>query len=172
VAALDDVNDLLAAFLVAAADALTLTDEGPPARIYMSSGRPALDCCGQLTCWATNLGNADSIQDIGGMASPKRQQSRAQPVLTVVIQATRCTVTTKDGRAPSPEALAGVSRMTNQDLWALWNHLNRELRDGTLAKICKGVWRDGAVAVDAQGGCVGWEITYRVPIDGGLLDAT
>jgi hypothetical protein len=160
------------AFLVAATEALTLTDAGPPSRIYTSAGRPALDCCGQLTCWATNLGNADSIQDIGGLASPKRQQSRAQPVLTVVIQATRCAPTVEERKLPSPQALSEVSRTTGQDLWALWNHLNAQLRNGALATICKGAWRDGAVAVDAQGGCVGWEVTYRIPIDGGSLEAT
>jgi hypothetical protein len=172
VASLDDINDVVAAFLVAANDALALTDAGPPARIYTSASRPALDCCGQLTAWAQALGNAESLSNVGGLGGSTRpQKGGAQPVLTVFIQATRCAPTPKEsgGRVtlPSPEALAAVSRATNQDLWALWNHLTYELRKGTLAKVCSGAWRDGATAIDNQGGCVGWELVYRYPIDGG-----
>lgn len=171
-ATLDDVNTITAAFLEAATDALELTDEGAPGRIYTSASRPALDCCGQLTCWAQLLGDADSATNQGGLTGATRtRKSGAVPVLTIFIQATRCAPVPEDSggklRLPSAEALAAVSRITNQDVWALWNHLNYELRNGSLAEVCKGAWRDGVTAVDGQGGCVGWEIVYRYQLEGG-----
>ena len=173
-ATLDDVNDIIAAFLVAATDALALTDAGPPGRIYTSAGRPALDCCGQLTAWAQTLADAPSASDPGGLASSMRPRKLgAVPVLGIYIQATRCAPTPRNTGGQialsDPADLAATSRMTSQDIWALWNHLNSELKDGTLAEICKGAWRDGATAIEGQGGCVGWEIVYRYPLEGGLL---
>lgn len=171
-ATLDDINTITAAFLQAAADALDLTDAGAPARIYTSSGRPALDCCGQLTCWAQFLGDAESATNQGGLTGATRTKKvGAVPALTIFIQATRCAPEARsDGNTitlPSAEELAAVSRTTNQDVWALWNHLNNELRSGSLAEVCKGAWRDGVTAVDGQGGCVGWEIVYRYELEGG-----
>lgn len=171
-ASLNDINDVTAAFLVAAHDALELTDAGAPGRAYTNSSRPAMDCCGQVVCWASFLGDAESLTNIGGLAgSTRTKKLGAVPVVTVFIQATRCapTVTNEGGKPkfPTPEELAACSRQTNQDLWALWNHINYELKHGMLAKVCAGAWRDGATAVDGQGGCVGWELVYRYPIEGG-----
>lgn len=176
-ASVDDINDVVAAFLVAAADALAFTDGGTPPRVYTSASRPALDCCNQLTAWASFLGDADTLLPPGGLGGAGRAKTiGAQPVLTVTIQVTRCApVPSNDGgklRLPSPESLAAVSRLTNQDAWVLWNHLNYELKHGELAKVCSGAWRDGITAVDNQGGCVGWEITFRYPIEGGYPLAT
>lgn len=171
-ATLDDINDVVAAFLVAAVEALELTDVGAPSRLYTNSGRPAMDCCGQCVVWSQFLGDADTLNPPGGLGPSVRQKKvGAVPVLTVFVQATRCAPVPKTEGSkitlPSPAALAETSRMTNQDIWALWNHINEELRVGALSKICKGAWRDGATSVEGQGGCVGWELVYRYPIEGG-----
>ena len=176
-ATVDDINDVVAAFLVAAADALAFTEGGTPPRVFTSASRPALDCCNQLTCWASFFGDADTLSPTGGLGGADRARKvGAKPVLTVIVQVTRCAPVPKNEAGkivlPSPEALAAVSRLTNQDAWVLWNHMNYELREGTLAKVCSGAWRDGIAAVDNQGGCVGWEITFRYPIPGGYPLAT
>lgn len=176
-ATIDDINDVVAAFLVAAADALAITDGGTPPRAFTSASRPALDCCNQLTAWAAFLGDADTVLPPGGMGGADRAKKvGAQPVLTVTIQVTRCAPVPKnDGKTitlPTAEALAAVSRLTNQDAWVLWNHLNHEVKHGELAKVCGGAWRDGITAVENQGGCVGWEVVFRYPIAGGYPLAT
>ena len=173
-ATIDDVNDVVAAFLVAATDALELTDAGPPGRIYTSPSRPALDCCGQLTCWASLLAEAPTASGAGGLADLKRARIGAVPEITIIIQATRCAPTQENdgGRIKLPAAadLAAASRMTGQDVWAIYTHLKQQLRpDGTLSQVCKGAAFDGAVAIAEQGGCVGWEFTYRYPTDAGVI---
>ena len=167
-ASIDDINSITAAFLEAAADALALTEAGCPERAYTSAGRPAMDCRTQLTCWAQFLGNGDSNANPGGLAGATApQRMGAKPVLTIFIQVTRCSPTQTRSGLPSPADLAAMSRITNQDVWALWNHMKYEIERGDLSRICDGAWRDGATSIDEQGGSVGWEFVFRYPLEGG-----
>lgn len=171
-AALADLHDLAQAFLDAATDALNLTPTGAPGRRFVSSGRPAFDCCGQLSVWVSALAplTSQTRATLGALAPAKGPQ---RPVATIVIQATRCDATERRQGGtlspPSTESLTAVAAETNADAWALWNHLEHALREGDLGEACTGAFRDGMTAIDSQGGCVGWELTYRVPLEGGLL---
>lgn len=173
-AAVADVHAAVAAFLEAAADALALTDAGPPGRIYVSPGQPALDCCGQLTAWASNLALADTVAGGGALAGAHRGvRTPAVPLATIRIQATRCapTQTESGGRIvlPAPGDLAAAALAADQDVWAIYLHLQASLKDGDLADRCNGAFFDGATALVPQGGCVGWEFVYRLPLEAGRL---
>lgn len=164
----DDTYDVACAFLTAAYDALSLTDAGPPGRSYVNAGEAPMDCCGELVVWTQTL--ADQASQI---PEPKQLRNGKQPLLTIIVRATRCAPTMKEEngriRFPEPDALMKSAKMVEQDGWALWNHISAELRHGALAKVCAGAYRDGATKLIPQGGCVGWTFTFRYPIEGGLL---
>lgn len=167
-AALDDVNEVAQAFLDASIAALEVTDAGPPGRAFVSPGRPALDCCGQLTVWVSAITEAATVSPPGGFGDSRRQKIGSIPTLTVHIQATRCGPTLNQrGDPPPPADLDASAKQVQQDVWALWIGLADSLRDGDLSRVCAGAWRDGATAIEPQGGCVGWELVYRYPIQAG-----
>jgi hypothetical protein len=169
----DDVSGVVAAFLQAAQQALALTAAGTPGRVYASAGRPAFDCCGQLTAWASFLAEGDTQSGAGGLAGSKKARIGKYPVITVTIQATRCaalpTGRPPDQAPPTPAALQAVAAQTNEDVWALYLYIAQDLRDGDLHEACGGSWFDGATPINEQGGCVGWELVYRYPIPGGII---
>ena len=172
-----DINalyEIAQAFLDAATDALAFTDAGPPGRRFVSAGQPALDCCGQLTVWTQFLTEADTFSGAGALAGSHKPKIGAAPILTVNIQATRCATGKLDeegGRItlPTPAELDADAKAISQDGWALWNHLNWALKHGDLAQVCSGAWRDQAQELTPQGGCIGWQFTFRYPIEGGTF---
>jgi hypothetical protein len=173
VATLDDLNDVAEAFLMASIAALELTDAGVPGRAFVSSGEPALDCCGQLSVWNQTLEDVALAGGQGALSPAKKINRGTQPSITLRIQATRCQIGLNklgEGELPRPADMQATAKMTNQDAWALRCHLMRELRrDGSLAQVCAGAEFLGAQALTPQGGCVGWTFTIRYPIEGGIL---
>lgn len=169
-ATVDDLNDVAEAFLSASTDALDLTPAGAPGRRYVSPGEPALDCCGQLTVWVQTVGDAPLNAGPGALARSKAINRGTQPQVTLFVQATRCADMELDtNKLPDPLALQAAAVTINRDVWALRCHLMDELRNGDLAKICSGAEFIGAVALVPQGGCVGWTLSFRYPVDGGII---
>jgi hypothetical protein len=171
VATVDDLNVVAEAFLAAATAALELTPAGAPGRRYVSPGEPALDCCGQLTVWMQQISDAGLQAGNGALSRAKAINRGTQPEVTVFIQATRCADLTPVGTMdlPSPEALGAAATVINRDGWALRCHLMSELRTGELAQVCSGAEFLGANVLIPQGGCVGWTLSFRYPVEGGLL---
>ena len=127
-----------------------------------------MDCCGELVVWTQTLADQQSQ-----IPEPKQLRHGKQPLLTIIVRATRCAPTMKEEggkiRFPDPADLQAAAKMVEQDGWALWNHISWSLRHGELKKICAGAYRDGAVKLTPQGGCVGWTFTFRYPLEGSLL---
>lgn len=170
-AAVDDLNEVAAAFLSAATDALDLTPAGAPGRRYVSPGEPALDCCGQLTVWIQQLGDADLNAGPGALARSKAINRGGKPQVSIYIQATRCVDLNpeKAGGLPQPVLLEEAATTINRDGWALRCHLLWEIRHGDLAELCSGVEFLGGNVITPQGGCVGWTFLFRYPVEGGVL---
>ena len=170
-AALDDLYTIAAAFLDSATDALALTDEGPPARAFVSPGEPALDCCPQLAVWTQNLIDGAMLQEPTGLGAARKINRGGLPVVTIFVQAVRCAPMIEDTggkiKLPDPDELSAAARAIDQDGWALWNHISWDLRHGDLANVCAGAWRDGGTKLQPQGGCAGWTFIFRYPVEGG-----
>ncbi len=63
--------------------------------------------------------------------------------------------------------MEAASAQQDADGWVLWNELGRSIRKGELAESCKGAYRDQATKLTPQGGCIGWQLTFRMPVEGG-----
>lgn len=166
--AFDGPFDLLDLWLGAAVDSLALTDAGAPTLQRITPGPPAFDCCPFVSVHGGFLNEAPTGTGEGGPLAPAHRVTlAAQLVYTVVITVVRCVpVPDDDMTPPNAEAEALAARTVNQDMWALWNGLSAALRAGILSERCAGAWREGATAITSTGGCGGWVLTYRVPIDG------
>lgn len=170
---INDTYELCSDFLAAAELALSLTDAGTPERAYVSPGAPAFDCCPQLTVHGFQLSEDATTPQGGPLGYAKRVVTTGALLYAVVVTVIRC-IPTIGGDAqnpvlPDPNALEAAGQAVNQDVWALWNHLSKEIRDGRLSERCKGAYRDGATAIAPQGGCAGWALQWRVPINGADL---
>lgn len=168
-AGVNDINDLCLAFLAVSTDALAYTAAGAPDRAFVSSGPPAFDCCPQLTVHCGVVNEAEhSAAAISPLDFAQRVNRGGVLLAHVYITIVRCDARPfKQGdNPPSVAEIEAVARQTNQDVWAIWNTVSRELREGGSLHDCAGAYRDPAIQIPAQGGCVGWIVSYRVPTDG------
>lgn len=171
-AGINDLNDVTAAFLTVALEALALTDAGPPGRSYVAPGEPALDCCGQLTVWLSDLTEIAQISATGALGPSKAVTRGSLPSLGIFVQATRCQIgldKLREGALPRAVDLQATAHMVDQDGWALRLHFADSIRNGLLARQCSGVALLGGQKLIPQGGCVGWTFQFRYPIEGGTL---
>lgn len=146
-------------------EALLTTEGGEPERHFVSPTTPVLDCCNQLTVHIPLLSNEQTSP--GGLAAGKSQMPKVN-LVTLVVQATRCVPTvSKAGAAPPMDKQQEAARLISQDGWAIWNHLQRSKRDGSLFDgKCPAVFLDQPLPIAAGGGCAGWQFTVRPQIDG------
>lgn len=165
----DDLYDLCVEYLTACLAALADTPAGPPSRFYISPGPPAWDCCDQLTVHTGGLVVADTFPLQPMLAPGHRVQNQGRVNLVYLVATIlRCAPTLgENGELPDVAAFNTAARQTNADLWAIWNHLTRAKRDGTLFQPDQvEVFFDPAVALNQQGGCAGWAIQLRVSLEG------
>lgn len=154
--------DLLAACVAA----LDLTTARAPERAYVSDGPVALDC-EQVTVHFANLAQADTSPSAPVLQPARRLLGASLAVLGMVITATRCVpVVSNEGRPPTVAAIQESALVVAQDVWALWNHLHQQIRDGSLFPGCQGVYIDPALPINTSGGVGGWTLTVRVPMEG------
>jgi hypothetical protein len=169
VAAATDLHDFaveLLALSEAALDTLIVSGlEGAPARSFVSPGRPPMDCCDQLTVNIEALQDGDTSP--GGIAAGRTRREAKLNNVRALVTITRCVqglVEMPD--LPDPADLQATAAQTDADAWALWNELYDDWRSGLLLTICTEVFFEGMRAIAQQGGCVGWELSLRVVLDG------
>ena len=80
----------------------------------------------------------------------------------------RCSTIPADTKSvPSPVKLDLDAQKTLSDLWVIWNHLFTLKRADTLfPPTHREMFFDPAVALPIQGGVAGWEVPFRVQLDG------
>ncbi len=172
VASADDLFNIEVAFLEAAQDALNLAN-GAPARAFVCDGQPPLDCCEQLTVWSELIDTA-GMADRGGPLGGMKAINRGDQIRVLLnIQVSRCRPEPKaSGRTldlPTPTQMQASARFVDSDGWALWLGMADALKHGDLAETCSGAERLGMRKMIPQGGCVGWVVQYRYPIEGGRI---
>lgn len=174
---LDDLQVVCEDFLAAAVVALDATPAGSPERAFVSYEEPTHDCCPQLVVWGTTLGDAETFAGDGALARAQRPRKiGVVPVFSIAVEIVRCVpgLRWSLGRfvLPTPAEIAAAALVLNEDVWALRNHLTRELKSGSLSSVCSGAFREGAVPVPELGGCAGWRLNYGLPVEGGVLEPT
>ena len=172
-AAADDLYQIAAEFLAVSVDALDAhTTLGAPERQYVSHNQPALDC-EQITVHTSLLGEADLAAGPGALARAHAINRGGLPLVTLSVTNVRCVPTLIESGgevfAPPASELDASARTLNEDVWVLWLGITESLKHGTLAQICSGAERLGAVPLGPEGGFGGWVLTYRYPIPGGIL---
>lgn len=162
--------ELLAAD-IAALDTIPISApglEGSPERAFVSAGRPAFDCCPQLSV------HVDTIQDAetrpGGLAGGRRNVTGKVNHVRLITTIVRCVPSTGNGQsmvdAPLVVDLEAVAEQTNADAWALWNEIYNMWRSDQLFSVCGEVFFEGMRSLAEEGRCVGWTMTLRVSLGG------
>lgn len=168
--AADALHQVCLELLAVCAQAVEATVGGPIERRFVSPGLPAWDCCPQLTVHAGGPAEANTAPlaaalDIGHRANV---QGRVNLVL-LTITVLRCVPVAGDRglELPHPSAIEQAAAEVNEDVWAIWNHLFTEKRDGRLfGGKCRELMFAGSVSVATSGGCAGWQIPVQVELDG------
>jgi len=168
-ATINDLDDIAQAFLSEALAALAWTDEGPPGLAYVSPGEEAMDCCGTLNVWTSSLEETAFATNPGVLGPTKRNARGGLPQVLIVVRITRCAPKLPKSGIPVAADQEAAARMIDQDVWALRNGLAQSLKHGALAEMCAGTELLGWTKLTPQGGCIGWQGSYRRPVEGGIL---
>lgn len=134
--------------------------DGAPTRAFVAPGRPAADCCPQLT--VHELGVTED--QLGAPVPGRSYMTTRQNQVTLAVTLFRC--------APSAEVLPTVTELTESSMqtsadgWALWNHLFNMVRNQELFSQCKEVKWGPLTSLPPEGGCVGWYWPVEVVLDG------
>lgn len=161
-----DLYDLAEEFLDACIEALnTIPDsqptlDGAPTRAFVAPGRPAADCCPQLTVNSVNI-----LDDqLGAFVPGRSYMTTRMNQVTLAVTLFRC--------APSEEPMPAVTELTaaaiqhEADGWALWNHLFNMMVNGELFSTCNEVKWGPLSSLPPEGGCVGWFWPVEIALDG------
>lgn len=172
--AFTDLYDTCEELLVVCADAVKPTPGGPFTRAYVSPGPPAWDC-EQLTVHSVG----PAIGDTQPLQPPLQTLHRVSTtgfvnLVTLIVTPLRCVTTIgKNGEIPiAPPAVSLVADADKlyADLWAIVNTVKSRYRQGTLFSPVGCAKReftlDPTVVLNTQGGLMGWQIQYRVQLDG------
>ncbi len=171
----DDVFVIAEGFLAAALEGLAFTTEGPPDRAFVSYAEPSLDCCDQLTVYTQSITEVDlrTRTQFGALGAAKQINRGGAITVTLIVQITRCVTPPKQvgGKItyPPPSVQQAEAQIIDEDGWATWLGITNSLKHGDLHGLCSGAVRLGAVKMQPSGGCAGWIMTYRYPIEGGIL---
>lgn len=136
------------------------TLDGAPTRAFVAPGRPAADCCPQLT--VNTVGVTDD--QLGAPVPGRSYMTTRQNQVTLAVTLFRCAPS--DKQIPTEAELTAVATQVNADGWALWNHLFNLVRAGMLFSECGEVKFGPLAALEPQGGCVGWQWVLEVRADG------
>lgn len=161
-----DLYLLAEEFLSACEDALNTIPiaipglDGAPARSYVAPGRPAADCCPQLTVHTQGI----LEEQLGAVVPGRSYMTSRLNQVTLAMTLFRCAPTEKV--MPEVAELVAASTQVNADAWALWNHLFNMVKNGLLFSTCGEVHWNPMSAIQPEGSCVGWYWPVEVALDG------
>lgn len=171
-----DLFDLCKEYLDACSEAVTQAPGGPIDRAYVSPGPPSWDCCPQLTVHAGGPAEGDTAPLSPPLQAGHRPAVGIVNLVTMTATVLRCVPTLEEGdgfiRWPDPAAIEAAASDTCADVWTIWNHLLTKKRAGTIFVGTDGdpdqreMFLDPAVALNASGGCAGWQLQIRVQLGG------
>jgi hypothetical protein len=145
--------------------ALDTTDAGAPDYRCLSPGLPAIDCPEGLWVHIAGLAEENTQPGTPSPVTGRRTRFGQLILATLIVTATRCMP--GDQTIPSAADLGAVYTKTSQDMWAIWNHLYRLIRDGQIFDgNCSVNHFDVGAPLGISGGSAGWTFQVRPQIDG------
>jgi len=141
---------------------LDTTPEGAPHSQFLASGRPAFDC--EFVAVQVVRVAEDATSPLSVLETKRRNHFGNIIVVTFVIYVVRCGPSIKQGLPPTDQAKSENAAIVFRDGWVLWNGI-RDIQDD-LFDGCLGVYFDGGLPIDEQGGYVGWVFQIRASIEG------
>lgn len=166
-----DVHALCLEFLAVCEEAVATTVGGAIGRSFISPGPPSWDCCPQLSVHAGGPVIADTLPLAPALQPGMRAAIPAGTIHLIGMVATviRCAPIFDDGSFPDAAAMTAAARMTNEDVWAIWNHVRNRYQANQVfmdASRRRELFFDPAAPLLTAGGCGGWQIPVRVQLGG------
>lgn len=157
-------------YLNAVLAALATTDAGvPDGPFFVAPSVPALDCPEMVTVHVQTVGWAPTSPSSPPLETDMRARRRGVIQATLVAQFVRCQPNPSGINAafPDPASMTAAAKKSAQDVWAVWNHLTTEIRNGTIFNgSCPPNGIDSPAPIQTQGGSAGWAFQVRPQIDG------
>ena len=169
----DDLYLLCQELLEAADIATSTTRGGPISRVFVSAGPPPIDCVegGMLSVHAGGPSLADTLPLQPPLQPAHRVQMGLQlNLVSVTLTVVRCAAVMQGQTAtfPSAMAMSEVAAITMADCWAIWNAVAWMKRRGEIFPPIqeREIYFDPAFIVQTSGGAAGWQIPFRIQLDG------
>ena len=168
----NDLHEIASEFLAGCETAIQTSPGGKITRSYVAPGLPSLDCAPELSVY---VGGA--VEGITRPLAPPLQLGRREDQtgrvnlvpLTCVVS--RCVPTVDaGGHFPSPTEIEEAAKLTNGDLWAIWNVVPALYRAKLLFarpdNESRLLFFDPAVPLATSGGVGGFQVPVRVELSG------
>lgn len=150
-------------------DALATTPAGAIDRALVSVGEPAFDCCPQLSVHWITIDKDVASPNQAPLDRLHRLRGGSINVTSWAVNVIRCVPGVAElGRLPTATELTASSEEIFADGWALWNELQRDLKDGTLwaGFPCRELWISPMIPIAPQGNCAGIRFLLQAQLDG------
>lgn len=159
----------------AVAAAMATTAAGAPDATYVTLGSPAFAAqCSQAVVGDVTLGEGNTNPTTPPESVGMRHKRGRVNKVGMIAYAMRCVPVT-DGNdqylpqftAPSPGTESAIALAAYEDGWAVWNYVNRAIREGLLFNgPCVIADMVGGVPYAPEAGLGGWRFACRVELDG------
>lgn len=170
-AAQGDLYAMSDELLVRANAALATTPAGAIARALVSIGEPAFDCCPQLSVHWPLVDKDTGSPNAAPFDRMHRLRGGSLNLVTVALTSIRCVPGPReDGQPPSAALLSASAAEVFADGWAMWNVLQRDLKDGLLWEgfPCREITLGPMLPIAPQGNCAGIRLTLSTSLGGYL----
>ena len=165
--------DLAEDLLTAVAEAMATTAAGAPVQSYVSLGAPAWETlCSKAVVQVLSL-TEEQTRDTSPAMQPDLRHFRGRVnLIGMVAYAMRCVKVSGSGQGytpVNPAVLTAEAKASYEDGWAVWNHVTRQINDGTLfpnGGPCYDAHFDAGVPYTPAGGLGGWQFTLRAELGG------
>lgn len=152
-------------------DALATTPSGAISRAFVSIGEPAFDCCPQLSVNFVTIDKDLASPNQAPLDRLHRLRGGSVNITSWAVSMIRCVPGPgPNGEPPTATALTASAEDVFADGWALWNELQRDLKDGVLwaGFPCRELWISPMLPIAPQGNCAGIRFLLQAQLGGYL----
>lgn len=160
---IDQLTILANAVLDTTVTILNTTAAMAPESQFLTPSRPAFDC-EFVAVQVARLAEAATSPLTPALAPGNRNRLGNVILASYIIYVVRCAPEMNGNFAPTDAAKTISAAIVQQDGWALWNGW-RDQQD-EIFDDCAGVYFDGGVPIQEEGGFVGWTFQFRAMIEG------